>query len=215
MHLLYILADPRSGFVRYVGKTSRGDLGRRRREHLQPSSLRHKTHKNHWLRELLAEGVEPVVDLLEAHNTVEALDAAETFFIDYLRYVGCDLTNLAAGGTGLRKGSRMSQETRRRMSEAHTGKTAPKSAGWREKLRLANLGKKMTPATRQRMSDSHRALLKVNPRKSRKVLNVTTGKTYPSAKAASEAAGVALGSVWMVAQGRWSQVKGLVFSWMD
>jgi hypothetical protein len=52
-----------------------------------------------------------------------------------------------------------SEEHRRHLSEALRGhsfnKGIPKSKEHREKLRLANLGKKASPETRQRMSEAH------------------------------------------------------------
>ena len=53
--LVYSLCDPRDGRIRYVGRTT-GSLHRRRSRHCSASYLRDATHKNNWLRGVLAAG---------------------------------------------------------------------------------------------------------------------------------------------------------------
>lgn len=51
-----------------------------------------------WIRSLLAVGVEPEIFLIEQTDNWRE---AERFWIAYLRWLGCDLTNISAGGEGV------------------------------------------------------------------------------------------------------------------
>jgi hypothetical protein len=97
---IYALRDPRTGEIRYAGKT-KARLPQRLREHLKPSSLRSHTHKNYWLRDLLAAGQKPMIEALEMVDETE-WEQREAHHIQRLRGEGCRLTNLTAGGDGLR-----------------------------------------------------------------------------------------------------------------
>lgn len=75
-YIIYGLVDPRSGELRYVGKSCSGL--KRPKAHLAPSNLKKATHKNNWIRQLLAAGARP--DILVIEETDEAgLVEAEVF----------------------------------------------------------------------------------------------------------------------------------------
>jgi len=109
---IYTLSDPISGEIRYVGKSINAEarLGR----HLRDKS---ETHKARWIRRLKANGVSPVMDIVEI---VEDKDwqEAERFWIESFRVMGFKLTNLDSGGIG---GKRASLETRKKLSIALKG----------------------------------------------------------------------------------------------
>lgn len=146
-YLVYGLVDPRSGELRYVGKTSR-PLEARVKQHLYAAVTEEKTHKAAWLRQLLASGLKPEAEVLEVHETAAALDEAERHFIAYFRGIGCRLTNATDGGEGL---ANPSPETRQKMSRVHRGKVI--SPRHRERVSAAHRGK--------RLSQEHRAKLVV------------------------------------------------------
>lgn len=83
---VYGLIDPRSGELRYIGKTQ--NLARRLRQHLQTSELRANTYKVHWLRELLTEGLRPTVMILEEAHEGANLNDSEKELIEYFRSLG-------------------------------------------------------------------------------------------------------------------------------
>jgi hypothetical protein len=169
--IVYGLIDPRNGQVRYVGKSCSGLS--RPRSHTSPANLaKERTHKANWLRGLVAVGLRPEIEVLEACDSTEALSEAERFYIGYFRMVGCALTNLTDGGDGA-SGYR------------HT-------EGAKVKVSAARRGKALGP-----QSDTHRARRSVsmkgkNP--SRPVID-ESGVRYSGVKAAAQMCGVSPGSV--------------------
>lgn len=124
-YIVYGLVDPRNGELRYVGKSVCG-FGRPCR-HAWPSYLcRDHTHKGYWIRQLLRDGLMYEVEVLEVLAHPMELPEAEMFWIAYMRFVGCRLTNTTAGGEGT-WGTRKSAETRRRMSIARGGAEAKRA----------------------------------------------------------------------------------------
>lgn len=126
---IYILRDPDTEEVRYVGQT------------IQDPKIRfahHKKMKNksdwyvyRWWRTL---HVDPVLQIID-RVSVGDLNAVESEWIKFYRQLGCRLTNLTSGGN---QNMLVSQETRQRMSDAHKGKTLSKSH--RESIARAKIG---------------------------------------------------------------------------
>jgi hypothetical protein len=94
---IYVLIDPRTSEVRYVGQT----VNPPERLRLHIKDCRSNTKKNAWIRSVLRSNHKPlllVVDCVrgEAHER-------EAFWLDHYRKRGAQLTNLAdAGGCGPR-----------------------------------------------------------------------------------------------------------------
>lgn len=150
--LLYGLYDEH-GEIRYIGQTTK-TVEQRLREHLWPTSLKKPGHKNHWIKSMLARGLTPVARVFQVLNAKEDLDAAEKYWIRFLRDQGCRLVNDVDGGEGL---CNPSLETRARMSAAKKGHPSWKkgtrlSEETKAKLRQANLGKRASVETRAKMS---------------------------------------------------------------
>lgn len=141
---IYALSDPMTGEIRYVGKT----INLQKRLNSHRADRRGKSYKAKWLARILDSGNMPKVDVLETANHHE-WEEAERFWIAYLRFIGCRLTNLETGGSG---GKRHAPEVIEKMRHSHTGKVI--SQEQREKLRRANIGKKASPETRQKMRDA-------------------------------------------------------------
>ena len=170
---IYTLSDPRSGEVRYVGKTI-NTLSKRLSQHICQAK-RTQGHKACWVRSLLAEGVTPVIKYVdEIEGTVEHGDWLESQWCLILGASG-RLTNATEGGGGgmytdeararlsaTVKGkpkspehrasikATMTPERRAQISERMKGERNPMfgrqvSPEQREKARVANLGKKMSP----------------------------------------------------------------------
>lgn len=95
---IYALIDPETAEFRYVGKAD--DPPYRLQAHLAPVHLKKKTHKNHWLKGLLAKGLKPVQVILE-EVPKDAWQSAEQRWISWAKDRGYPLTNLTAGGDGL------------------------------------------------------------------------------------------------------------------
>lgn len=148
---IYTLTDPRTDEVRYVGMTSR-TVEVRVREHLRdgrvPSAP--KSHRVHWLRQLVSEGLAPIPTVLE--ETSEGSWAErERFWITKLRSEGAPLVNATDGGEGV-LGHRPSAEARAKMAAA-ARRTRNRlgtitSAETREKIGAARRGRPLSPEHR-------------------------------------------------------------------
>lgn len=137
--VIYALSDPRTGEIRYVGKSCNGL--KRARSHSYPGVLRRdRTRCGNWIRSLQAAGLAPVVEEIEEHVDHDALWVAERFHIARFRSLGVNLTNHTDGGEGC-PGKKMGPEQR-------------------EKLRLVNLGNKHALGKKQVLSDEQRATLR-------------------------------------------------------
>jgi len=141
--------------MRYVGKSCSGL--HRTRQHLKTWSLRSGTHKNHWLRQVLASGLQPEVEILETFTDSEELAQAEMFWIAYFCGIGCPLTNGTDGGDGLvgatpavraklsssHRGRKLTAEHRQAISRSMQG--LEKGEAHRAALSVAHLGRKRGP----------------------------------------------------------------------
>lgn len=124
--IIYGLIDPRTGQLRYVGQSIRGL--RRPVEHWKRRRFREaKDHCHTWVRSVLRDGLTPEIEILQECSSFSELDEAEDFWITYFRFIGCDLTNDPRAGKGTKglaapnKGRKLSDEHRRKISEARKG----------------------------------------------------------------------------------------------
>lgn len=119
LKVIYGLFDPREpSTIRYVGKTIIGERARRSC-HLQDAKKGSSLRVSCWIRELLAEGIEPEVIVIE-ECTKETVNQQERFHIARLRGQGLELLNKTKGGTGgpTMKGRKFTEEHRRRIAVA-------------------------------------------------------------------------------------------------
>jgi hypothetical protein len=94
MAWVYVLKDPRTDEVRYVGATNfRPAL--RRTNHISKARGGDTKGPGDWIRELLSLGMTPVLSTIE--ETCE-LGERERYWVAYYRTAGCSLTNKTAGG---------------------------------------------------------------------------------------------------------------------
>lgn len=143
---IYALSDPRSGAIRYVGKTD--NLKRRLKSHMNNAG---STHVARWIQSLKKAGVSPVMKVLETIYDPEELywQQCERLWIKVLSENGCNLTNLDSGGNS---GKKASAETRSKQSAA--AKQRVVSLETRQKLSV--LGRNMSAETRAKISASLR-----------------------------------------------------------
>jgi len=116
---IYGLLDPRQdrlGELRYVGQSSRGIT--------RPLEL-HAAKCRSWQKHVRDLGFQEDVWIIEEWDGFgdwkQWLDDTETFYVDYFKMIGCDLTNLAPGGRGVRRGYKHTAEARAKMSAGHRG----------------------------------------------------------------------------------------------
>lgn len=97
---IYSLSDPRTGEIRYVGKSD--NPYNRLNEHIKKCKLS-ITHKNNWIKSLLNENLKPIVEILDTVS-IDEWGFWETYWIDTVRSWGFNLTNIASGGRGGNQG---------------------------------------------------------------------------------------------------------------
>lgn len=96
---IYVLTEPNGKTIRYVGKSNEFRIGKRLHEHCRYSQLHLHTHKNNWIKSLLANNQRPVLNIIEEcqeNNFVER----EKYWVSYYKKIGCNLTNSTIGGEG-------------------------------------------------------------------------------------------------------------------
>lgn len=136
MNTIYILIDPRTNEVRYVGVTV-GSLATRLNVHLQEARNPAKaSHKINWIRSLLKKDLRPLIEELE----VTPDRSREIHWIAFYRSRGVRLTNMTDGGEGtpgLGRGVKQSPEFVARRSTAMLGvpKTGKMAKGHKKPLK--------------------------------------------------------------------------------
>lgn len=110
-YTIYKLIDPITNEVRYVGLTF-NTLKQRLKSHCSEKS---KSHKSNWVSLLKSKGLKPIIELIEENiSTLEEAEKKEIFYISEYSKV-YNLTNGSSGGS---KNKKMSDETRKKMSES-------------------------------------------------------------------------------------------------
>jgi NUMOD3 motif len=162
---IYGLVDPRTGKLRYIGKTTCGS--ERLRVHVYGArSGRERTHTSHWIRQLLASGLCPRAIVLQ-ELPAEELCAAEVRWIAAARHEGLQLTNITAGGEGTH-GLSPTAETRAKIGAALRGRKGPTpSDATRAKMSASHQGTTRSSETRARMGAAKRGVRRSEADKAR------------------------------------------------
>lgn len=112
---VYVLIDPRTNLPFYVGVTTRRLLCYRLSSHVNDAvHLKMRGDRYELIREICAAGLRPIIALLETVD--KDWPEAEQFWIEYLRFLGAKLTNIAIGGPG-----RIGKDLGRNASEDERG----------------------------------------------------------------------------------------------
>lgn len=170
---IYFLIDPRTGDIRYVGKTTKKLTYRLMNGHMQDSS---RTHKTNWIKSLKKEGLLPEIKLVKICENEDKCNYAEKFYIKLLGRADKSegiLVNATDGGEGT-TGRVLSEETKRKISKGNKGKLLGRKlpenvknkmmktrSGFSEKkkeeigrkISEANKGKKMSDETKEKLRE--------------------------------------------------------------
>ena len=149
-YLVYGLIDPRTGELRYVGKSCSG-LARPRR-HSSPYHFEHygRLPVTKWAKTLVDQGTKPEIEVLESFADADSLAVAEIFWIAYFRGIGCRLLNLTDGGDGT-AGHAFSPDHRRRLSEA----VRRRYQDPKERQKHSQPGREVSDKTRRKIASSN------------------------------------------------------------
>jgi predicted GIY-YIG superfamily endonuclease len=156
-----------NGKIRYVGFTE--NLQKRLEAHVHNARKGCKSHCYNWIRQVLAAGGYPEIEMIIESPTKEKAWFNERVFIDAYRADGHDLTNMTDGGGG--GGHVVSAETRTKTSatlrkvfqdpviRAKMGsgtRGKPRSAETRKKIGEAQIGKVITEEAKAKSSAAMR-----------------------------------------------------------
>lgn len=133
--VIYGLADPRTGTVRYVGFTTEGWM--RLKRHIKEARRGRANHRCNWLRELDQLGLLPEMRVLE----FVAFDEWQKKEQLWIAQLSPGLVNDTLGGDG-RLGHRVPLHVREKIAAKLRGRKMPEQQ--REKLSQALRGKKKT-----------------------------------------------------------------------
>ena len=92
---IYVLKNPETHVVKYVGVTTRS-LNQRLYQHLSEARNKTGTYKINWIRSLLKNNKKPIIDLLEICNETN-WEEREKYWINFYP----NLTNTDIGGKGI------------------------------------------------------------------------------------------------------------------
>jgi len=164
---IYGLIDPRNNQLRYIGKSI--DPPKRLKDHIKESKgSRRNNHNYNWIRQLLAEGLRPVLEILEEIPEDDWRER-EMDWISAARIVGLELTNRTDGGEGVssytNRGRTISDEHRENLSKALKGRVfteeqkrnMSKNRRGKGRGNKNALGYKHTEETKQRVSATLKA----------------------------------------------------------
>jgi len=150
---IYILTDPITNEVRYVGKTI--NTAKRFAHHLSNNT---KTHCRSWIKSLLNKNLLPVFSIID--ETTENWAELEKYWIAQFKEWGFKLTNHTLGGEGL-FGMKVSQETKDKKSIVMMGKTHTQKT--KDKISLINSGKTRTEDCKLKTSNTLKEYYSINP----------------------------------------------------
>lgn len=135
MYSLYVLKDPDSLIIKYVGYSN--NPKRRLWEHIRDAKKGVKTYKSHWIKSLIDNEKIPIMEIIyncENHNDILS---KEIEVIKELKDSGISLTNLTNGGDG---------QTGKKLDSTHPFFTC-------------NLGRKMSDESKARLSQSRKGII--------------------------------------------------------
>lgn len=209
-HYIYGLFDPRTGTLRYVGKSDRP----RERLTNQMNEVS-ATHRCHWVQELRGLGLKPVQRIIDAVPAGGDWQAVERAYIAAVRSIGEPLTNGTDGGDGV---TGLSDEVRAKMRATWTGrKHRPESLAkigaaskgrvhtqeWREYMSARMKDREFSPEHRRKISQ---ALRKFNPDQVREIRALLAAKVSQYEIAAQF--GVTQGAISAIARGKTYKEEG-------
>jgi hypothetical protein len=125
----------------------------------------------YWVQSLVQQNVIPTIRLVQ-EVPAPFMDAAEDYWTEYFRSLGCRLVNAKAKGPG-KLGYKHDEEARAAISAGNKGRT--KSPEHRMKLAIAQTGKKLSQETRDLMSEQRRGVPKTEEHR-KKISESNKGK---------------------------------------
>lgn len=101
---IYVLIDPITKMVRYVGKAN--NVTQRYTAHLN-RARKHQIHKKNWIESLKKQGLKPIIEIIDV-VPINDWVFWETYWISQMKTWGFDLINYTNGGDGCTFGNQTS-----------------------------------------------------------------------------------------------------------
>lgn len=117
--LIYVLKDPDTLEIRYVGKTV-SSLITRLGQHIYDSK-KSKNHRAYWIKKIIDSGKIPIIEQIDSCSWKDSA-GMETFYIQKYRSEGYNLINATDGGEGT-LGLKISEEVREKHKKASRANT--------------------------------------------------------------------------------------------
>lgn len=143
---IYALADPKTGEVRYIGKTLLQPAEKRLKGHVKTMEIGSRRHVYNWMRKLNAL---PQFIIIEAVSESK-INELERYWIRWMRLTGVRLTNLTDGGDGGAHST--SAETRAKMSVARRGRPIPIE----QRAKMSDTARNRSPEYRAKIAAANR-----------------------------------------------------------
>lgn len=121
---IYLLKDPITNKIRYIGKTK--NLKTRLSSHISyAKNKKRKSRKvSDWILKLSKNNLKPIIEVIEISND-KNWQKREIYWIKYYRNLNCDLCNLTDGGDG-NNNYKYSKELKEVRRKARLGYKTPK-----------------------------------------------------------------------------------------
>jgi hypothetical protein len=165
--IIYSLIDPRTGKVRYIGKTGK-KLSSRVNRHIKDAAKINRSHLHRWLKTVADAGLRPIASVVQ-ECLPGMMDACEREWIAKGRAKGWDLVNATDGGeNGVkaehvnRRIAKISREAWKRPEyrERHRARMhaiyAARNGMTVEVWRAEQMGKRSTPEGRRQQAENMR-----------------------------------------------------------
>lgn len=141
---IYLLKDPDTNKIKYVGKTVQ-KLKYRLSGHISASKRRRTSYVNCWIYSLIKNNKKPIIELIEEVSQ-DIWEEREKFWISYYK----DLCNHQIGGGHGNFGISLSKQHRKNISKSLRGKSRDKET--RNKISKGHKGKKLSEETKRKLS---------------------------------------------------------------
>ena len=148
--VIYVLADPRTNEIRYVGKTHQ-PVSSRVASHIRDSIKRPSCHRHYWLNSLTRDGVKPSAFVIDSGSSDDWGDV-ESSWINFYRGVGFDLVNTTSGGQGAPGVKQSADHVAKRTAWMHGRYVSPET---REKQAAAKRGRKLSDENRRKIAEAN------------------------------------------------------------
>lgn len=177
---IYFLIDPRTGDIRYVGKTTKKLTYRLMNGHMQDSS---RTYKTNWIKSLKKEGLLPEIKLVKICESEDKCNYAEKFYIKLLGRADKGegiLVNATDGGEGT-TGRVLSEETKKKISKGNKGKLLGRKLPEEVKKKMmktrSNFSEKKKKEIGSKISEANKGR-KMSDETKEKLREINLGKTH-------------------------------------